>query len=60
MEKIRVKIRDFTFGFAKGKLLKCESLPFSVQKDSFWKGQRISFERPKWEYLEQYWGHFGE
>jgi hypothetical protein len=37
MEKIEVKIQDFTFGFAKGKLLKCESLPFSVQKDSFWK-----------------------
>ena len=26
---------DFTFGFAKGKLLRCESLPFGGQKDSF-------------------------
>jgi hypothetical protein len=35
MEKIQMKIRDFTFGFAKGKLLECERLPFRRQKDSF-------------------------
>jgi len=32
-----VEILDFTSGFAKGKLLECERLPFSVQKDSFWR-----------------------
>jgi hypothetical protein len=37
MEKIEMKIRDFTSGFAKGKLLKCERLPFEGQKDSFWR-----------------------
>jgi hypothetical protein len=37
MEKIQMKIRDFTFGFAKGILLRCKSLPFGVQKDSFWR-----------------------
>jgi hypothetical protein len=37
MEKIEMKIRDFTFGFAKGILLRCESLPFGGQKDSFCK-----------------------
>jgi hypothetical protein len=30
-----VKILTFTFGFAKGKLLECESLPFGVQKHTF-------------------------
>jgi hypothetical protein len=37
MEKIEMKIRDFTSGFAKGILLRCESLPFGGQKDSFCK-----------------------
>jgi hypothetical protein len=32
-----VKMLFFTFGFAKGILLKCERIPFGVQKDSFWK-----------------------
>jgi hypothetical protein len=35
MAKIEMKIRDFTFGFAKGILLRCERLPFGGQKDSF-------------------------
>jgi hypothetical protein len=35
MEEIELKILFFTFGFAKGKLLECERLPFGVQKDSF-------------------------
>jgi hypothetical protein len=30
-----VKNPTFTSGFAKGKLLECESLPFGGQKDSF-------------------------
>jgi hypothetical protein len=37
MEKIEVEIRDFASGFAKGGLWECESLPFGVQKDSFWR-----------------------
>jgi hypothetical protein len=30
-----VKMPFFTFGFAKGILLKCERIPFGVQKDTF-------------------------
>jgi hypothetical protein len=38
-EKIQSKIPLFTSGFAKDKLLACESLPFGGQKDSFWKAK---------------------
>jgi hypothetical protein len=37
MEKEEPKIPFFTSSFAKGILLRCESLPFGGQKDSFWR-----------------------
>jgi hypothetical protein len=61
LEKVEAKIPIFTSSFAKGNpfgvskgylLQACKGYLCGIQKDSF--------RRPKWEYLEQSSGSFGE